>query len=123
MFNSFKEKATSLAEAATQKTGTALSSGNQKAQELFADYYPKMEPMIVDGLLGMAGEKLNDEVLLAVYFEKAYELLPMPIRLIVTRAQFIEFTMKHKAPLLQKVHEIKHKRLALAAAPQENSLG
>lgn len=123
MFNSFKEKATSLAEAASQKTEAALSSGSQKGQELFADYYPKIEPMIVDGLLGIAGEKLNDEVLLSAYFEKAYELLPMPVRLIVTRAQFIDFTMKHKAPLLQKVEEIKHKRLALAASPKENTPG
>jgi hypothetical protein len=123
MFNSFKEKATSLAEAASQKTEAALSSGSQKGQELFADYYPKMEPMIVDGLLGMAEEKLNDELALSGYFEKAYELLPMPVRLVVSRAQFIEFTMKHKAPLLQKVSEVKHKRLALASSAQENAPG
>ena len=123
MFNSLKDKATSLAQVAGQKTDAALSSGSQKGQELFADYYPKIEPMVVDGLLSVAEEKLNDELVLSGYIEKTYELLPMPVRLVVSRAQFIEFAMKHKAPLLQKVAEAKDKRLALASSTEENTRG
>ena len=123
MFNSLKDKATSLAQVAGQKTDAALSSGSQKGQELFADYYPKIEPMVVDGLLSVAEEKLNDELVLSGYIEKTYELLPMPVRLMVSRAQFIEFTMKHKTPLLQKVAEVKQKRLALASSAKENAAG
>jgi hypothetical protein len=123
MFNSLKDKATSLAQVAAQKTDAALSSGSQRGQELFAEHYPKIEPMVVDGLLSVAEEKLNDELVLSGYIEKTYELLPMPVRLMVSRAQFTEFAMKHKAPLLQKVAEAKDKRLALASSTQENTRG
>jgi hypothetical protein len=61
MFNSFKDKAKAIADLSVQKAGAAASSSSSKLQELFDQNYPKIEPIIVNGLLKIGEEKLKDD--------------------------------------------------------------
>ncbi|MEI6596295.1 MAG: hypothetical protein WCO28_12085 [Bacteroidota bacterium] len=110
MFNSFKDKAKAIADLSAKKAGAAASSSSSKLQELFDQNYPKIEPIIVNGLLKIGEEKLKDDKLLNTIFEKGYEILPFPVRLIISRARFLEFTMTHRDSLLQKVMTLKDQR-------------
>lgn len=110
MFDFLKEKAKSLKESTAQNTGEFLMKNALKGQDLFGEHYQKIEPIIVNGLLGIAEEKLKDEAFLEGQLQKVYEILPMPIRVLMPREKFLEMAIKQKAPLLQKVAEIKDKR-------------
>ncbi len=110
MFNSFKDKAKAIADLSAQKVAATASSSSSKLQELFDQNYPKIEPIIVNGLLKIGEEKLKDDKLLNTIFDKGYEILPFPVRLIISRARFHEFTMTHRDSLLQKVMTLKDQR-------------
>ena len=110
MFNSFKGKAKAIADISVQKAGAAVSSSSSKIQELFDQNYPKIEPIIINGLLKISKEKIKDDKLLNTVFDKGYEILPFPVRLIISKARFLEFTMTHRDSLLQKVMTLKNQR-------------
>jgi hypothetical protein len=110
MFSSFKGKAKAIADLSVQKAGAAVSSSNSKLQELFDQNYPKIEPIIVNGLLNLAEGKLKDNNTLNTIFEKGYEILPFPVRLIISKNRFLEFTMSRRDSLLQKVMTLKEQR-------------
>lgn len=64
--------------------------------------------------MNLANSKLNDEEALAFAFDKAYELMPTPIRLILPRNQFIQFCLNRKELILRKIpsyNELKNKQL------------
>ena len=115
MFKGITDKAKSLADAANinQKLIDAknlAASGRLKAIDLFEQYRPEIENILVNGLLTVAEEKLQDTDTLQQVFEKGYEVLPTPVRLLLPRATFVEFSMKEKEPLLLKVRDYKQKR-------------
>jgi hypothetical protein len=89
-----------------------MESGKSKAIELFEKHRPEIENILVNGLLTVAEEKLKDNETLKQVFEKGYEALPLPVRLLLPCATFVEFSMKEKEPLLLKVQEYKRKRAA-----------
>ncbi len=110
MFSSFKDKAREITDLAAQKKGAAVSSSNSKHKDLFDQYYPKIEPIIVNGLLKIAVDKLKDDKSLNTIFLTAYKMLPIPVRLIIPKNRFLEFTMTHRDPLLQKALILKENR-------------
>ncbi len=118
MFTSFKDKAKEIADLAAQKTEVAVSSSSTKLQDLFDQYYPKIEPIIVNGLLKIAVDKLKDDKSLNTIFLNAYKMLPLPVRLIIPKHRFLEFTMTHRDPLLQKVLTLKENRNKKPSEPE-----
>jgi hypothetical protein len=121
MFKGMTDKAKSLTDGMniTQKLAAAknlavenMTSGKSKAIELFEQHRPEIENILVNGLLSVAEEKLQDNETLQRVFEKGYEALPMPVRLLLPRTTFVEFSMKEKEPLLLKLRDYKQKRTA-----------
>ncbi len=110
MFNSFKDKTMEIAGLAAQKTGVVVSSSNSKLQDLFDQHYPIIEPFIVNGLLKIAVDKLKDDKSLNTIFLTAYKMLPIPVRLLIPKNRFLEFTIAHRNPLLQKVLTLQENR-------------
>lgn len=91
--------------AAGATLGTQLEAGSAIATEMFDHHWPKIEPIVVNGLISFAEDRLRDDELLKMAFEKIYELLPTPFRLVVPRQRFLEYSMSHREPLLLKMNE------------------
>jgi hypothetical protein len=66
-------------------------------------HWAKVEKILYDRLVNLANSKLNDDKSLEFVFDKAYELMPMPIRLILPRHQFIQFCLNRKTFILRKI--------------------
>lgn len=110
MLGSFKQKTQVLVGDATQKVSSSVNQNLDKCRQIFNENYSKIEPIIVNGLLDVAEDKLKDEKFLSDCFEKFYEILPIPVRLVISRSWFTDFLLKRKDPLLEKVSKIKNQR-------------
>lgn len=110
MLDSFKQKTQVFVGDATQKVSSSVNQNLDKCRQIFNENYSKIEPIIVNGLLDVAEDKLKDEKFLSDCFEKFYEILPIPVRLVISRSWFTDFLLKRKDPLLEKVSKIKNQR-------------
>lgn len=110
MLDSFKQKTQVFVGDATQKVSSSVNQNLDKCRQIFNENYSKIEPIIVNGLLDVAEDKLKDEKFLSDFFEKFYEILPIPVRLVISRSWFTDFLLKRKDPLLEKVSKIKNQR-------------
>jgi len=97
---------------------TNLLIDNQSISEIpnsiIEKHWAKVEKILYEMLVNLANSKLNDEEALAFAFDKAYELVPTPIRLILPRNQFIQFCLNRKELILRKIpsyNELKNKQL------------
>ncbi len=89
-------------ESAKNTTAGSLTETKSKVGGIMESNWPKVETVIYEGLLGVAEGKLQDDAALASAFDKVYEMLPMPIRLVVSRVKFIDFCMTKKEPIVAK---------------------
>lgn len=87
-----------------------IASGKSQANEMLTQYWPKIEYLIVNGLLTVAEEKLKDDEFVSAVVEKAYETLPTPVRLVLPRTLVIEYGMKQRQPMLVRLREIRETR-------------
>lgn len=110
MLDSFKQRTQVLVGDATQKVSSSVNQNLDRCRQIFNENYSKIEPIIVNGLLDVAEDKLKDEKFLSDCFEKFYEILPIPVRLVISRSWFTDFLLKRKDPLLEKVSKIKNQR-------------
>lgn len=65
-----------------------------------AKYKQLLDSIVINGLLNIAEDKLSDDVFIESVFSKAYELLPVPVRLVVRREWCLGYLRSRKAPLL-----------------------
>ncbi|MDA5483451.1 hypothetical protein PGS49_22920, partial [Yersinia intermedia] len=63
-------------------------------------YKPLLENIVINGLLNIAEDKLNDDAFVESVFSKAYELLPVPVRMVVKREWCLSYLQSRKSPLL-----------------------
>lgn len=98
-----KDSLTQFKESSTGK----MNESRDKAQQTLEKNWPAIEKTVTNGLVGIAAEKLADDHLLESAMEKAYEMLPMPIRLIVGRDRFVGYCMRHRDPILERVSAMK----------------
>ncbi len=114
----FDKKTRSLIESTTQKTTTtiydvkiatqsAIASSKESAHAIHQKYGPTVEKIVINGLIGIAEEKLQDEVFLKSSLGKIYELLPTAFRMMVDRDSFISFCLDNKDPIALKIHGYK----------------
>ncbi|HBW1466653.1 hypothetical protein [Klebsiella quasipneumoniae] len=68
-------------------------------------YKQLLNNIVINGLLNIAEDKLNDDVFIESVFNKAYELLPTPIRLVVKREWCLNYLQTQKVPLLEKLKD------------------
>ncbi|HGW3729288.1 TPA: hypothetical protein ACNH31_000799 [Citrobacter freundii] len=66
-------------------------------------YKRLLDSIVISGLLTIAEDKLSDDVFIESMFSKAYELLPVPVRLVVRREWCRDYLQSRKAPLLAQL--------------------
>lgn len=111
----------SLAQFKETSTGK-LNESRDKAQQTLEKNWPVIEKTVTQGLVGIASEKLADDHLLESAIEKAYEMLPMPIRLIVGRDRFVGYCMRHRDPILERVSAMKDVGEPIKVSPLDQPL-
>ena len=107
-----KSKAANLSHTMTTKKQLAsdnLETGKSKVNDFIEQNWPKIENMLINSLLTVTEEKLKDDATLEVLLGKAYEVLPIVVRLVLPREKFVEFSMKKRDSLLLKLQEHKNK--------------
>lgn len=87
----------------SQGTSESLSAQKKKTSEVMQKHWPVVEKLLVEGLLGVAEEKLRDTESVVYVFDKVYEALPIAVRLLVGRDKFIGYCVSHQAPLLERI--------------------
>ncbi|MDV7022053.1 hypothetical protein R4P48_05080 [Atlantibacter subterranea] len=76
-----------------------------------AKYRQILECIVIDGLLNIAEEKLSDADFIESAFSKAYELLPTPVRMVVSRQWCLRYLHARKEPLLLQLRKYRTARL------------
>lgn len=66
-------------------------------------YKRLLDSIVISSLLNIAEDKLSDDVFIESVFSKAYELLPVPVRLVVRREWCLSYLQSRKAPLLAQL--------------------
>ncbi|MDO6496661.1 hypothetical protein [Photobacterium sanguinicancri] len=96
MFGKLKEKATQLA---------ADKVGGNSIDEIMQGHWPKVEAILVEKLVAVAGDKLNQPGYIDSFFENGYEFLPAPVRMMLPKEKFVAYCVTKKEPLLLKANE------------------
>lgn len=97
----------------------ALGAVSGKSNELIDQHWPKIERVVVDGMLNVASDKLKDEASVMLVLERAYEALPTLVRLALPRERYLEIVVKRKEPLLARIDDVRARRSASAQEAQE----
>ncbi len=82
----------------------------QQAQGFLEEHWPKIESLLVDGLLQLGITQLQDDRILTLVLGEVYELLPRPLRLLLSRERFVHFALQRRAPLLLKLQSYQQRR-------------
>lgn len=100
----------------------ALGAVSGKGNELIDQHWPKIERVVVDGLLNTASDKLKDEASVLLVLDKAYEALPTLVRLALPRERYLEIVVKRKEPLLARIDDVRARRMANAQEAEGTAL-
>lgn len=100
----------------------ALGAVSGKSNELIDQHWPKIERVVVDGMLNVASDKLKDEASVMLVLERAYEALPTLVRLALPRERYLEIVVKRKEPLLARIDDVRARRSASAQEAQETQV-
>lgn len=92
----------------------AMGAVSGKSNELIDQHWPKIERVVVDGMLNVASDKLKDEASVMLVLERAYEALPTLVRLALPRERYLEIVVKRKEPLLARIDDVRARRSASA---------
>ncbi|MGE8619383.1 MAG: hypothetical protein ACN6O0_16290 [Achromobacter spanius] len=106
----------STASSAVKVKGAALDAVSGKGHDLIDHHWPKVERVVVDGLLNVASDKLKDDASVQLVLERAYEALPTLVRLALSRERYLEMVVKRKEPLLARIESARARRQANAQA-------
>ncbi|WP_369940261.1 hypothetical protein [Xanthomonas medicagonis] len=124
MFGLVAGKAKLLSESLSEKVvsvkGAALgsvASGTNAATEYLEKHWPQIERVLVDGMLTIAHERIADDESFSLVAEKAFELLPTAVRLLLPRSAFLAHSEKHRASIIQLIEGKRRERLLLEKQP------
>jgi len=102
MFGKLKNKAQEL----SSSNDTDNDMGSTKINEIIQSQWPKIENILLERIIPLAGDKINDDEFITKAFENTYEFLPMPIRMLLSKEKFVSYCMTHKEPLIDKINEL-----------------
>ncbi|ELR63163.1 hypothetical protein C942_04059 [Photobacterium marinum] len=102
MFGKLKNKAKEL----SSSNDTDNGMGSTKINEIIQSQWPKIEGILLERMIPLAGDKINDDEFITKAFENTYEFLPMPIRMLLPKEKFISYCLTHKEPLIEKINEL-----------------
>ena len=134
MFGYLADKAKALSESVSETVISAkdavldtIGEGANAANDYLEKNWPQIERVLVDGLLTVTHDRIKDDEAFLLVAEKAFELLPVPVRLLLPRSAFLAHTEKHRASIVELIEEKRQQRLALdspekieAEVPQTN---
>lgn len=137
MFGFISEKAKALADAATETLASAgqavvtakdtvLDGVGEQANVAIAQaekHWPAVEKVLVDGLLSVAHDRLKDDEAFLLAVEKAFELLPTPVRLVLPRSAFIKHSLTHRDSIVAQIDAKRADRLLLEESNSQNADG
>lgn len=86
-----------------QVEGNVSEQTTEGAESRTTRYKRLLDSIVISGLLNIAEDKLSDDVFIESVFSKAYELLPVPVRLVVRREWCLSYLQSRKAPLLAQL--------------------
>jgi hypothetical protein len=86
-----------------QVEGNVSEQTTEGAESRTTRYKRLLDSIVISGLLNIAEDKLSDDVFIESVFSKAYELLPVPVRLVVRREWCLAYLQSRKAPLLAQL--------------------
>lgn len=122
MFGFLAGKAKALSETVSEKVVSAkdavldsVGEGANSAFKYLEESWPQIERVLVDGMLTVTHDRIKDDEVFMLVAEKAFELLPAPVRLVLPRAAFLAHTEKHRAVIVEKIEAKREQRLALDA--------
>ncbi|HHT2663342.1 TPA: hypothetical protein ACTYSP_002977 [Citrobacter freundii] len=102
-----------------------LPENTVKSSVIGSDKYKLLlENIVINGLLNIAEDKLSDDTFVEVVFSKAYELLPVPVRMVLKREWCLSYLQSQKAPILVKLQLYRAGKLSpaeLSALPIPDS--
>ncbi|CAG20352.1 hypothetical protein [Photobacterium profundum] len=102
MFGKLKNKAKEL----SSSNDTDNEMGSRKINEIIQSQWPKIEGILLERMIPLAGDKINDDEFITKAFENTYEFLPMPIRMLLSKEKFVSYCKTHKEPLIEKINEL-----------------
>lgn len=128
MFGYLADKAKAFSETVSEKVVTAKDAVLDTVGETagvavkhLEDNWDSIERVFVDGLLSVTHDRIKDDEVFEMLAEKAFELLPTPVRLLLPRAAFIAHSEKHRASIVEKIEAKRLERLAIGAPASEQA--
>ncbi len=97
----------------------AVTSKLESTQTFFDSHKESIEDALTSVLVKIAEDHLSDERHMTSAFETVHGMLPLPLRLGIRQATFVEYCHAHKKTLLLKVEEKKVARLSASEATQD----
>lgn len=116
-----KNKASDASTAFIQKLELRekIDSSNLAARAMWEQQKPVIENAVVEGFLSITEDKLTDEATFSVAAENFYELLPLGVRLVISRDLFYKYLLASRESILLKVRKAKANRLSMKMSAQE----
>lgn len=135
MFGFIADKAKALTEAVTDTVSSAsdvvvsakdtvldsVGEGASVAISRVEKHWPAVEKVLVDGLLTVAHDRLKDDEIFLLAVEKAFELLPTPVRLILPRSAFIKHSLTHRDSIVAQIEAKRNDRMLLNGPNQSEA--
>lgn len=102
--NSAKDLANNATASVVQGASDNLDSGKSKINDFVDQNWPKIEAILIEQLTSMAAGKINN-MILEKLLDHAYDALPFPIRLVLSREKIVEIAMSNSDSLLRKIQD------------------
>lgn len=84
-------------------------------------HWTEIERVVVDGLLTVTHDRLQDDEVFLMAVEKVFELLPMPIRLVLPRTAFQKHSLQHRESIVRQIEAKRAQRLSLCGPASTSS--
>lgn len=84
-------------------------------------HWTEIERVVVDGLLTVTHDRLQDDEVFLMAVEKMFELLPMPIRLVLPRTAFQKHSLQHRESIVRQIEAKRAQRLSLCGPASTSS--
>ncbi|BGE68936.1 TPA: hypothetical protein L4847_000844 [Pseudomonas aeruginosa] len=111
--SSAADKAASLKDTVVE----SVSDGASSATGYLESHWPAIQRTIVDGLITVAHDRLQDDDVFLAAVNKAFEFLPMPVRLILPRAALERHSLTQRDAIVKLLAEKKATRDASEGTP------
>jgi len=108
MLNKIMSKATDtmsniLPEKVESTVAETVKDVKKDTNTIIDKYWPIIEELLLKQLLSAAESGLNNDEALERIFSTAYDVMPLPVRLVLPQETFLKFCMDRKKPILEKL--------------------